>query len=71
MNASIAKIASRTKMRLNGIKIPSTSGVIPGPAPRCPTIAPLFTTHQLAPLKWILAGTAAKSLLGLLQASRV
>jgi len=64
MNANIAKIASRTKTRLNGIKIPSTCGVIPGHAPRCPIIALLSTTRQLAPLRRILAGTAAKSLLG-------
>jgi hypothetical protein len=71
MNASTAKIASRTKMRLNDIKIPSTSGVIPGPAPRCPTIVLLSTTHQLVPLKRTLAGIVGKSLLGLLQVSRV
>ena len=71
MNANIAKIASRTRMRLNGIRIPSISGVIPGPAPRCPTIVPLSTTHQLAPLKQILVGIVVKSLLGLLQVSRV
>jgi hypothetical protein len=71
MNANIAKTALRTRMKLNGTRTPSISGVTHGPVLRCPTIAPHSTAHPLAPLKQIPAGIAVMNFLGLLQASTV
>jgi hypothetical protein len=61
MNASIARIASRIKMKQKGIKILSICGAIHGLALLFPTTAPRSTIRQLDLLKQTLAGIAAKN----------
>ena len=61
MSASIARIASKIKMKQNGIKILSTCAAIHGLALLFPITAPRFTVRQLDLMKQTLAGIAAKN----------
>jgi hypothetical protein len=63
MNARIAAIASKIKMKLNATKIRYTSDVIHGLVRHCRDMQQLSISHQQGPLKLIPAATAERSFL--------